>query len=206
MAVRRTLVLLALVLVPVLLLPSTLPEPVSARRAPAVDGPRPGGPSSPRLPLNALPLSLDSTHPSGVSVRLTGVAVESDRVLVGVVLANEGTLGVWLNGYDDFVLIDERGVRYPLVAPPDDRRVTVQGGAVLREVLVFSGHPEPDAGPLRLVTNSGRGSTRAYTRFPRVTVEGVPRPREPESRPRRTGHAGRSTSASGPRAACPQTL
>lgn len=190
MAVRRTVALLVLVLVPVLLLPSTLPEPVDVRRSPAVDGPRPVGPSSPQLPLDALPLSLDSSHPSGVSVRLTGVAVEGDRVLVGVVLANEGRLGAWLNGHDDFVLIDERGVRYPLVAPAEDRRVTVRGGAVLREVLVFSGRPDPDAGPLRLVTNSRRGSTRAYTRFPSVTVEGVPRPREPEVRPRRAGYVG----------------
>jgi hypothetical protein len=138
------------------------------------------GATSTSLASGAVSLNLSARHPSGLTLKLTSIAISEDSITIGVVATNGGNKDLHLNainvsGYD-LVLLDDRGGRYTVSPPPQDPLVTVRKGTTLRGTLVFTGQLDSSATSLTLITNEkfGGKETDAFTDRPKITVAGIP--------------------------------
>jgi len=120
------------------------------------------------------PLDRSARHPSGLSLKLTAIAVAEDSISLEVVVTNGAKLDLSLNNADDLVLVDDRGARYTVSPPGDNRAVTVRHGTTLRGRLVFIGQLDPDAASLTLVANSTSQGDPKYSTHPKFEVPGIP--------------------------------
>lgn len=120
------------------------------------------------------PLDRSVRHPSGLSLKLTAIAVAEDSVSLEVVITNGAKLDLSLNNADDLVLVDDQGARYTVAPPGDNRAVTVRRGTTLRGRLVFIGQLDPDATSLTLVANATSQGDPKYSTHPKIEVPGIP--------------------------------
>jgi len=120
------------------------------------------------------PLDRAVRHSSGLSMKLTAIAVAEDSISLEVVVTNGAKLDLSLNNADDLVLVDDKGARYTVSPPGDNRAVTVRRGTTLRGRLVFIGQLDPDASSLTLVANSTSQGDPKYSTHPKIEVPGIP--------------------------------
>jgi len=140
--------------------------------------PAPGDTSAPAPSTRATgftaPLDRAVRHSSGLSMKLTAIAVAEDSISLEVVVTNGAKLDLSLNNADDLVLVDDKGARYTVSPPGDNRAVTVRRGTTLRGRLVFIGQLDPDASSLTLVANSTSQGDPKYSTHPKIEVPGIP--------------------------------
>jgi len=120
------------------------------------------------------PLDRSVRHASGLSLKLTAIAVAEDSISLEVVVTNAAKLDLSLNNADDLVLVDDKGARYTVSPPGDNRAVTVRHGTTLRGRLVFIGQLDPDATSLVLVANSNSQGDPKYSTHPKIELPGIP--------------------------------
>ncbi|HYT25468.1 MAG TPA: hypothetical protein VEP73_03165, partial [Actinomycetota bacterium] len=113
------------------------------------------------------PLDLSTRSPSGLSMKLTAIAVAEDSISLEVVVTNGSQLDRALNNADDLVLVDDKGTSYDVSPPPDNQSVTVRHGTTMRGRLVFAGQLDPAATTLTLVANSTSAGDPRYSPHPK---------------------------------------
>ncbi|HEV8650680.1 MAG TPA: hypothetical protein VG276_15065 [Actinomycetes bacterium] len=147
----------------------------STTAAPAPGGPDTSAPApSTRATGFTAPLDRSVRHASGLSLKLTAIAVAEDSISLEVVVTNGAKLDLSLNNADDLVLVDDRGARYTVSPPGDNRAVTVRRGTTLRGRLVFVGQLDPETTSLTLVANSTSQGDPKYSAHPKIELPGIP--------------------------------
>lgn len=128
----------------------------------------------PPLPLPADSLAVSARHPTGLSVAISRVTFEPDRIDVQMRIVNPADKNLTLNKYAKMRLRDDLGNGYDLVAPERNKNFVVLAGRQLDTLLTFKGGFAEQATTLTLVTNDGPGGESNLTDEPKLRVGPIP--------------------------------
>lgn len=136
------------------------------------EDPPPG--SYPPVPLPVDSISVSARHPTGLTIEITRLAFEPDRMGAHLRIGGSDTRALTLNKYGKMHLQDDVGNHYAVVPPEGNKDLTIGARARLDSIFVFEGGLAEQARTLTLVTNDGPGGESNLTDQPKLRVGPIP--------------------------------
>lgn len=128
----------------------------------------------PPLPLPADSLNVAARHPTGLTVSISRVGFDLDRIDVQLHIVNPAGKNLTLNKYAKMRLRDDLGNGYDLAAPEHNKNLVILAGHQIDTLLTFKGGFAEHAHSLTLVTNDGPGGESNLTDEPKLRVGPIP--------------------------------
>jgi hypothetical protein len=133
----------------------------SAEASPA--GERGVAPTTGAAPGKVYAVDEQLNHPNGTVLLVRSLETTADGVVLDLKVTS-GDREIDLNAANSMTLIDERGARYRVVAPPDNPTITVPSATSLEGKVFFAGRLQPGVSRVTLSINDGVGGS-ASNRF-----------------------------------------
>lgn len=118
---------------------------------------------------NRLEVQGAADHPSGVRVELATIVFSNDGITGDLVVVNGGGAAVALAALPTY-LIDDTGDVYPLVAPSNNLRLTLDAGTTIEGTFAFSGRIADSATQIALVFNGGGSTGDPNSQSPSISI------------------------------------
>jgi hypothetical protein len=102
-------------------------------------------------------------HPNGTVLWVRSLETKQDGMLLDLRVTTTDR-EITLNPNNTMQLIDERGARYGVVAPPDNPTLSVSAGTQIEGKVFFAGRLQPGVSRVTLLVNDGFGGSQARNR------------------------------------------
>lgn len=111
-------------------------------------------------------------HPNGTVLIVRSLETTPDGMVVDLKVTS-GDREIELNRAGAMHLIDERGARYQVVAPPDNPNIAIPSATSIEGKVFFAGRLQPGVGRVTLLINEGPGGSASNrrTNSPEFRVE-----------------------------------
>lgn len=118
------------------------------------------------------PVDEQVNHPNGTVLLVRSLETTADGVLIDLKVTS-GDREIDLNPSNSMQLIDERGARYRVVAPPDNPNITLPSATSIEGKVFFAGRLQPGVGRVTLSINDGVGGSTSnrFSSRPQFRVE-----------------------------------
>ena len=118
---------------------------------------------------NRLVVQSAADHPSGVRVELAAIVFSDDGISAELVVVNSGSAAVALAALPTY-LIDDTDHVYPLVAPSNNPRLTLDAGTTIEGTFAFSGRIANQATQITLAFNGGGSPDDPTSQSPSISI------------------------------------
>jgi hypothetical protein len=109
-------------------------------------------------------------HPNGTVLWVRSLETREDGMLVDLRVTTSDR-EIALNPNNSMLVVDERGARYRVVAPPDNPNLSVPPGTQIEGKVFFAGRLQPGVSRVTLLVNDGSGGQSRSTSRPEFRIE-----------------------------------